>query len=124
MTPTELALSIMAAQHAKGLANYGTTLDDANLSLLQLLRHQAEELADYLVYLEAQFVQHWGFDTEGLSIHESAARRLVEYPDLSHVRTILLNTCECILELEQSQSPVPVHTAPAVRTAEEREGSK
>lgn len=52
-TTQQSAAAVLAAQEAKGLVKYGTTLDTANLSALDLARHYQEEAADALMYATA-----------------------------------------------------------------------
>lgn len=47
------ALAVMLAQREKGIAKYGKSLEDANLSPAELLNHAREEAADLSVYLSA-----------------------------------------------------------------------
>ncbi len=44
------AAAVLAAQEAKGLSKYGTTLDDAGLTLLEKMEHFQQEAADALMY--------------------------------------------------------------------------
>jgi hypothetical protein len=52
MTIQERVKAIIDAQQAKGLAKYGTTVDDAKLSVTEWIRHAQEEVVDLLIYLE------------------------------------------------------------------------
>jgi hypothetical protein len=49
----QAAAAVLAAQEAKGLAKYGTTLDTAGLSLLEIATHYQQEAADALMYATA-----------------------------------------------------------------------
>ena len=53
MSILEYCKSIFDRQTAKGKSKYGTTLDDANLSLEELINHAQEEQAYLMQYLEA-----------------------------------------------------------------------
>lgn len=50
---TAEAIALLRAGDAKGRAKYPTTLDDAELSPVELVRHATEEAADLLKYLVA-----------------------------------------------------------------------
>ncbi|MBB6053317.1 putative nucleic acid-binding protein [Armatimonas rosea] len=49
----QAAAAVLAAQEAKGLSKYGTTLDTAGLSLLEIAEHYQQEAADALMYATA-----------------------------------------------------------------------
>lgn len=53
MTPASKWAALEAAQRAKGLRKYGTTLEDAGLPVEALARHAAEECVDLCAYLRA-----------------------------------------------------------------------
>ena len=53
----EAVSAVLAAQRAKGLAKYGTTLYGAKLTTPVLLGHAIEEVADLLNYLVATKMQ-------------------------------------------------------------------
>lgn len=52
MTTAEKIKALIDQQQAKGYAKYGTTVDDANLTKLEWLRHAQEEICDLLIYLQ------------------------------------------------------------------------
>lgn len=49
----QAAAAVLSAQEAKGIVSHGQTLDDANLSLMELLTHLQQEQADSLMYTTA-----------------------------------------------------------------------
>ena len=53
-TTQQAAAAVLAAQEAKGLSKYGTTLDDAGLSEIEIAEHAQQEAADLLMYLTAR----------------------------------------------------------------------
>ena len=51
-------LALIAARAQRGRETYGTTLYDAKLDRVALLRHQIDELADALLYAVAELATY------------------------------------------------------------------
>ena len=47
------AIATIRAQEEKGRSKYGTDLDNADLSVLEVVEHAVQEAADLLMYLSA-----------------------------------------------------------------------
>lgn len=52
MKAKESIFKLIEHQETKGLAKYGTTVDDNNLDAIEWLNHFQEELVDALFYAE------------------------------------------------------------------------
>ena len=79
--------SVLDQQHAVGLAEYGKTLDDADLSVSEVYQHLLEEIADALCY------------TEKLTDIDPKAKNLVG-PDLSDVKRVLTQAAKFVCGLK------------------------
>ncbi len=52
MNVADRVKQIIDKQQAKGMAKYGTTVDEADLTIEQWIQHAQEEAVDWIIYLE------------------------------------------------------------------------